>query len=830
MKAMKTLLIGLLVILVINSYRIIAIPPIAAEFYGTAKSDTVNVSVGTNISAYDPNGTLCGYFIVSANGYYGSLSCKGDDTETAVDEGAVSGDNITFYIDGNTTSMVGNITWIEGRYSNLNITAFINHAPTFDHSLKNQTVSDNHQLLYDINCSDQDGDTLTYYDDTSLFNISSSTGLIDWTPSQNQVGVYSINVTCSDGQVNTSGTFLITVNDVNNAPVLGSIGNQIVTEGELFTFDVNATDPDNDTLTYSANTTIFIINNSTGIINFTPTIAQVGNYSINISVNDSLLVDYEIVSFRIVRGPYCGDGSCGSTEDCSSCSSDCGSCPAAPGAEAGAGEEAAAAAARRIIRICQEKWECSDWSSCSIDGLQTRKCIDVNKCGTQKKKPSEIQTCAYTPTCFDGTQNGGETGVDCGGPCPPCSIPVSCSDGIQNQGEEDIDCGGPCPPCEIIKYAKIPIPQLAPLVKKVPWLLLLIVSVLVSSIILGDNVYVKRITKKEFEEYRKKISKYKRMRKRVYIASAILSLVGLTFTFYVYLVSDKPEMIKELIWVPIAFIVIILSSTFFVARHFKYYEYKKRRKEEQFFLEHKKRKKNLIKMEDELLISLELKIINKIDSLVKQNAFKEEEVLNKIKDVFSILKDLVEKRNEKTKPIGINEEIKAQVPNLSNNLNLIDLSKDYPEFKESLTALQRLKEEDEGIEKKGRKKKEEGKIEKIERFLLSIAVVSQDKHLISVIKSSEALINIYNQLVDVYESYKEQLDNKEIIEEDLIKKEFLFSKKIEEITNGPIVIETIKANVKYASLYNSLVDLYNHYKRRQELRNELKNMEKCYDE
>ena len=57
------------------------------------------------------------------------------------------------------------------------------------------------------------------------------------------------------------------------------------------------------------------------------------------------------------------------------------------------------------------------------------------------------ETCNHPqPTCTDGIQNQGETGVDCGGPCPTCSTP-SCSDGIQNQGETGVDCGGPCQPC-----------------------------------------------------------------------------------------------------------------------------------------------------------------------------------------------------------------------------------------------------------------------------------------------------------------------------------------------------------------------------------------------
>lgn len=47
-------------------------------------------------------------------------------------------------------------------------------------------------------------------------------------------------------------------------------------------------------------------------------------------------------------------------------------------------------------------------------------------------------------TCFDGIQNGNETGVDCGGTCASCA---TCDDGIQNGDETGIDCGGSCDPC-----------------------------------------------------------------------------------------------------------------------------------------------------------------------------------------------------------------------------------------------------------------------------------------------------------------------------------------------------------------------------------------------
>lgn len=48
-------------------------------------------------------------------------------------------------------------------------------------------------------------------------------------------------------------------------------------------------------------------------------------------------------------------------------------------------------------------------------------------------------------SCFNGIQDGDETGVDCGGSCAPCP---TCDDGIQNGQETGIDCGGPdCEPC-----------------------------------------------------------------------------------------------------------------------------------------------------------------------------------------------------------------------------------------------------------------------------------------------------------------------------------------------------------------------------------------------
>jgi hypothetical protein len=75
---------------------------------------------------------------------------------------------------------------------------------------------------------------------------------------------------------------------------------------------------------------------------------------------------------------------------------------------------------------------------------------------------------SVTSSCTDGTRNGDESDIDCGGHCQPCAaefscahhddcqshlcraglcVAASCSDGIQNGNETGTDCGGDCARC-----------------------------------------------------------------------------------------------------------------------------------------------------------------------------------------------------------------------------------------------------------------------------------------------------------------------------------------------------------------------------------------------
>ena len=56
--------------------------------------------VGAVITARDPQNVVCGEFLVTVEGLYGLMPVYGDDPMTGVDEGAIPGDPITFYING----------------------------------------------------------------------------------------------------------------------------------------------------------------------------------------------------------------------------------------------------------------------------------------------------------------------------------------------------------------------------------------------------------------------------------------------------------------------------------------------------------------------------------------------------------------------------------------------------------------------------------------------------------------------------------------------------------------------------------------------------------
>lgn len=88
----------------------------------------------------------------------------------------------------------------------------------------------------------------------------------------------------------------------NQAPVLNPIGNKSVYEGSLLQFTITATDPDGDTLTYSASNlpSGATFSASTHVFNWTPTYVQSGDYpNVCFQVSDGSLTDSECITITV---------------------------------------------------------------------------------------------------------------------------------------------------------------------------------------------------------------------------------------------------------------------------------------------------------------------------------------------------------------------------------------------------------------------------------------------------------------------------------------------------------------------------------------------------
>ncbi|MBI5778435.1 MAG: putative Ig domain-containing protein [Planctomycetes bacterium] len=117
-----------------------------------------------------------------------------------------------------------------------------------------KTTDENQLLTFVLSAIDPDGDAIIYLmtclpDNAALDPV---TGVFSWTPDYAQAGSYAVTFTAAANTLSDSKSITITVNNVNRPPVLTDIGNKSIDEGAALTFTLSATDPDGDTLNYSA--------------------------------------------------------------------------------------------------------------------------------------------------------------------------------------------------------------------------------------------------------------------------------------------------------------------------------------------------------------------------------------------------------------------------------------------------------------------------------------------------------------------------------------------------------------------------------------------------
>ena len=134
-------------------------------------------------------------------------------------------------------------------------------------------------------------------------------GLFTWTPTEAQgPDDYTFEVCVTDTEYEDCEEITVTVNEVNHAPVLGSVGNKSVVEKSELTFTATATDPD-----IPANMLTFGLENgdagsvpagasivaSTGLFSWTPD--SDGTFTFDVCVSDGALEDCETITVTVTE-------------------------------------------------------------------------------------------------------------------------------------------------------------------------------------------------------------------------------------------------------------------------------------------------------------------------------------------------------------------------------------------------------------------------------------------------------------------------------------------------------------------------------------------------
>ena len=128
--------------------------------------------------------------------------------------------------------------------------------------------------------------------------------LISWSDTAIRC-VVPLDATSGPGSVVISrgpDTYVAASAGANQPPVLQPIGDRTGNEGQTLSFTVNGSDPDGNSLTYTAAPlpTGAIFDASTRIFSWTPSFTQAGSYPVTFAVSDGTLIDTETIMLTVL--------------------------------------------------------------------------------------------------------------------------------------------------------------------------------------------------------------------------------------------------------------------------------------------------------------------------------------------------------------------------------------------------------------------------------------------------------------------------------------------------------------------------------------------------
>src|SRR5262249_22473559 len=139
---------------------------------------------------------------------------------------------------------------------------------------------------YDVTATDPDGDPLAYSLDTAPagMSIDSKLGTIRWTPTADETVAQSVALRVVDGLGGfATQTYTIAVRALDLPPNVTSSPPTTAVANKDYSYALQAVDPEGDPLTFTLTSapTGMTIDSQTGLIDWTPTSAQIGSASIS---------------------------------------------------------------------------------------------------------------------------------------------------------------------------------------------------------------------------------------------------------------------------------------------------------------------------------------------------------------------------------------------------------------------------------------------------------------------------------------------------------------------------------------------------------------------
>ena len=175
----------------------------------------------------------------------------------------------------------------------------VNNSPILD-VVNNQTIQEGSLLSLKLSATDTDvpANTMTYSlaSGPSGMTVDSSTGLLNWSPSEAQgpsTNAVVVKVTDSGAPALTiRGHLDVVVLEVNSSPVLAAVPPQFVDEGKALNYLLSAADPDQpaNALTFRlvSGPAGMTVNSATGMLTWTPGEEHgPGTFPITVSVADA---------------------------------------------------------------------------------------------------------------------------------------------------------------------------------------------------------------------------------------------------------------------------------------------------------------------------------------------------------------------------------------------------------------------------------------------------------------------------------------------------------------------------------------------------------------